>query len=219
MNTLLSLMLLLAFLPASLACAQTNPTEKPRFSSLTDDTSRFIFYSVLEGLYEDGLSNADVDQILLKNEGESYFNFIYSCPVCTATIQALQSYRNRPEHLYSLKSDDSTFGTGLSPALHAALYSGDTRRRLGAINLLMQGWMDRRIKSLHLPVEEQAKLLAKLEDKRREGMDALESFRHYGHGRDFGVTKAAPAYVDLDECAVCNGAVGKPMKLPDETTN
>ncbi len=195
--------------------AQTSPTEKPRYSSLTDETSRFVFYSVLEGLYEDGLSSQDVDLILLKHEGESYFNFIYSCPICTPAIQALQTYRARPEHLYSLKSGDSTFGKGLSASLHDDLYSGDSRHRLAAINTLMQGWIERRIKSMNLPVDEHARLLSELEDKRKEGMEALESFRRHEHGQGFGVEKAAPAYVDLDECAVCNGAVGKPMKLPE----
>lgn len=215
---LLRTLLVLAFAALPSLHAQTgSPPEKPRYSSLTDDTSRFIFYSVLEGLYEDGLSNADIDQILRKHEGENYFNFIYSCPVCTATVQALQAYRARPAHLYSLKSGDSTFGQGLTPALHDDLYSDDSRRRLGAINTLMQGWMDRRIKSLHLPSEEHARLLSDLEDKRKEGMEALASFRLHEHGKDYGVEKAAPAYVDLDECAVCNGAVGKPMKLPGET--
>ena len=215
MRKFLQISVVLALVSGPTAWAQTPLVEKPHFSSLTDETSRFVFYSVLEGLYEDGLSNGDVDQILSKKEGESYTNFVYSCPICTPTIQALLAYRVRLEHLYSLKSGASTFGKGLSAPLHEELYSDDSRQRLGAINTLMQGWMDRRIKSMNLPAEERAKLLTELEDKRKEGMEALESFRHHEHGQSFGVEKAAPAYVGLDECAVCNGAVGKPMKLPD----
>ena len=184
-----------------------------------DETTRFIFYSVLEGLYEDGLSNADVDQILLKKEGQSYFHFIYACPICTSTIWALQTYRARPTRFYGMKSSASTFGPGLTDKLHEQLYSEDAHQRLTAINALMQGWMTRRMDRLHLSDGERAALLDQLEKKRREGMDALESFRHYGHGPDFGVAKAAPAYVDLEECAVCNGAVGKVMKLPGDSTD
>lgn len=77
-----------------------------------DEASRFVFYSVLEGFYEDGISNADVDQILLKQEGQTYFHFIYACPVCTSTVWALETYRARPAYFYSMKSPASTFGTG-----------------------------------------------------------------------------------------------------------
>lgn len=69
---------------------------------------------------------------------------------------------------------------------------------------------------MHLPEGGRAALLEQPEKKRQEGMSALESFRHHGHGPDFGVEKAAPACVDLEECAVCNGAVGKVMKLPGD---
>lgn len=180
-----------------------------------DDTSRFIFYSVLEGLYEDGLTNKDVDQILLKNEKQRYYHFIYACPVCGATIWALEAYRGRPERLYGLKREGSTFGDGLSAELHEQLYNDDVQKRLIAINTLMQKWMDRRMKAINLSVKERAVLLEALQKKRKEGMDALESFRKLEHGPNFGVAEAAPAYVDLQECAVCNGAVGKPMKLPE----
>lgn len=188
---------------------------KPGVKPDIDDTSRFIFYSVLEGLYEDGLSNKDVDRILLKNEKQRYFHFIYACPVCGATIWALEAYRGRPERLYGLKREGSTFGDGLSDELHEQLYSDDTQKRLGAINTLMKTWMERRMKVMNLSAKDRAALLEALEKKRKEGMEALESFRKLEHGPSFGVAEAAPAYVDLQECAVCNGAVGKPMKLPE----
>jgi hypothetical protein len=187
------------------------PREKPDI----DDTSRFIFYGVLEGLYEDGLSNKDVDQILMKKEKQTYFHFIYACPVCGATIWALEAYRGRPERLYGLKREGSTFGNGLSPELHEQLYSDDPQKRLIAINTLVKTWMERRMKAMNLSVKDRAALLEALEKKRKQGMEALESFRKFQHGPNFGVAEAAPAYVDLQECAVCNGAVGKPMKLPE----
>ena len=62
-------------------------------------------------------------------------------------------------------------------------------------------------------------LLEKLEEKRKEGMEVLENFRKAGHGPGWGVAEAAPAYVDLEECAVCNGAVGKLMKMPGDKSN
>ncbi len=179
-----------------------------------DDTSRFIFYSVLEGLYEDGLSNEDVNQILMKKENQSYFHFIYSCPICGPTIWALEAYRSRPERFYGLKKAGSTFGHGLPDSLHKKLYSEDSDQRLIAINTLVMEWISRRMNTMHLSEEDRASLLKALEQKRKAGMEALESFRSLEHGPEFGVAQAAPAYVDLEECAVCNGAVGKVMKLP-----
>lgn len=181
-----------------------------------DDTTRFIFYSVLEGLYEDGLSNADVDQILLKKEGQHYFHFIYACPICDATIWALQAYRARPAEFYDLKTRANTFGPGLAGKLHDQLYSDDPHQRLAAINSLMQGWMARRMDRMRLADGERTALLDRLEKKRKEGMNALESFRWLRHGPSLGVAEAAPAYRDIEECAVCNGAVGKAMKLPGD---
>lgn len=51
---------------SGIACAQSLPDNAPRPRAEIDATARFIFYSVLEGLYEDGLANEDVDQILMK---------------------------------------------------------------------------------------------------------------------------------------------------------
>lgn len=179
-----------------------------------DPTARFIFCAVLEGLYQDGLSTEDVAQILMKKEKQSYFHFIYACPICTPTIWALETYRARPEHFYGLKSGASTFGSGLSRTLHEQLYSEDSNQRLLAINTLVRSWFARRLDLMNLSPQERDELLRQLEQKRKDGMRALESFRKREHGPDFGVAEAAPAYRDLDECAVCNGAVGKIMKLP-----
>jgi len=180
-----------------------------------DETRRFIFYAVLEGLYEDGVSNLDVDQILMRREHESYFHFIYACPICTSTIWALQAYRSRPEGFYSLKMGRSaTFGPGLPEDIQKQLYSENPHERLTAINTLVKKWMDRRIEQSHLSEPARKELLESLEKKRKEGMAALTSFRHHEHGPNSGPEFTEPAYIDLDECAVCNGAVGKLMKLP-----
>jgi hypothetical protein len=216
MQTVAAFILAIAGLLLAHASAQEHTRSSSAASPQFDATSRFIFYSVLEGLYEDGLSNEDVDQILLKRKGQSYFHFIYACPICTATIWGLQAYRSRPEHLYSLKSGASTFGSGLSDSLHAHLYSDDPHQRLIAINALVKSWLSRRMEKLNLSEDDRKVLLKKLEEKRQNGMDVLESFRKGEHGPHFGVAEAAPAYVNLEECAVCNGAVGKLMKLPHD---
>ena len=211
--SLLALAIGFATFVAPLAPAPLVAEEAERKGRI-DATSQFIFHSVLEGLYEDGLTNDDVAQILMRREKESYFHFIYACPVCNATIWALEAYQSRPGSFYGLKLSGGTFGGGLAKELHDQLFSKDPAQRLTAINTLVKSWIERRMKRLRLSVDEQKALVKQLELKREEGMKMLESFRKKEHGENFGVAQAAPAYVDLTECAVCNAAAGKPMKLP-----
>jgi hypothetical protein len=209
------LLILLAALGFSTAAPAQNSRADTAKRSGFDEATRFVFHAVLEGLYEDGVSDADVKQILMRKEKQTYFHFILSCPLCGTTIWALEAYRDRPKGFYGLKTYVSTFGPGLTEAQHAQLFSDDPKVRLTVINALVQTWLERRMKAMRLTDGERAQLLDALEKKRQAGMDALVSFRKKQHGENLGVAEAAPAYVGLEECAVCNAAVGKPMKLPD----
>jgi len=193
-----------------LVCPLPSLADRLERQSDFDAGARFIFYSVLEGCYEDGLTNRDVDQILLRNPNQSYTHFIYSCPVCMPTIWGLQAYRSRPDAFFSLKSQASTFGPGLPADLEKQLFSANPHQQLIAVNTLMKNWIAQRMDRMNLSARQRADLLADLEKKRKQGMEALKSFRHNEHGAN-----NMADYADLDECAVCNGAVGKVMKLPD----
>ncbi|MGA2543862.1 MAG: hypothetical protein ABSG78_20110 [Verrucomicrobiota bacterium] len=207
---------------AAPALAQTNsmgPPSRAAGHSGIDGTSRFIFYSVLEGLYEDGLSSNDVERILMKGKGGAngpYLHFIYACPICTATIWALEAYRDRPKAFYSLKNGfGGTFGPGLSDELHQQLYSDDIHQRLMAINSLEKTWLERRMTDMNLSGKESAALLAELEKKRQQGSDMLKGERRPSPGAAAGGVTGVPDFYDLEECAICNGAVGKGIKLPE----
>jgi hypothetical protein len=174
-----------------------------------DDTQHFIFFSVLEGLYEDGVSKKDVAQILMKKDGDYYYHFIYACPVCEATIWALEAYQSRPNRFYRRKLPlDATLGPGLSEPNHSQLYDDDPRVRLAAINSLVKTWIDRRMAVMNFSPDNRMKMLEALEKKRKEGMQTLKNWKN-------GEMFYAPAYGDIDECAVCNAVVGKPMKMPE----
>ena len=192
------------FFPAILAL-MLFADRAPAAESRLGETQRFIFHSISEGLYEDGVSTEDVDRILMRREDEQYFHFIYACPVCTASIWAFDAYRLRPEKLYIVKSGASTFGYGLEKEIREALHSDDVKRRLSAINTLIGRWIERRMDTLRLTKAERAELAEKLEEKRELGFARLKQFRE--------VASYAPAYHGQDkwECAVCRAAVGKPM--------
>jgi len=183
-----------------------------------DDAHCFIFYAVLEGCFEDGLSTEDVAQILMQRENESYFHFVYSCPICTPTIHALEVYRSRPSAFYSLKSGASTFGSGLTPDLKKQLYSDSAELRLSAISSLMQRWIARRMSLLALSDKQRDQLQKAIEDKRQKGMNALKHFKadKFESGPNAEkpmVSFYAPAFIAIEECAACNAAVGTSLKL------
>ncbi|MDB6026512.1 MAG: hypothetical protein JWM68_2735 [Verrucomicrobiales bacterium] len=180
-----------------------------------DDAHRFVFYAVLEGSYEDGLSTEDVSQILLKEEKDKYHyaHFVYACPLCTPTIHALEAYQSRPKQFYGMKKQGSTFGSGLSAELKQQLYSAKPEDRLAAINTLIQGWVAKRISLLRLTDQERTQLQTSLEKLRKIGMDRLK-----GNLNDLKTGGSAhypvSAFTTIQQCAVCNGACGLKLK-PD----
>ena len=100
----------LPFRPMGPALQQPDGADRKH---LADEFDRMIFYAVLEGLYEDGVSNEAVDIVLLKDPTSgSYAHFVYGCPICAPTIDAFRMYRARPQ-FYSRKGITDTYGTGL----------------------------------------------------------------------------------------------------------
>ena len=174
-----------------------------------DEAYRFIFYAVQEGCYEDGLSNGDVAQILLRDDKTKYHyaHFIYACPVCTPTIHALEAYQSRPEHFYAMKSPATTFGPGLGADLGKKLYSQKPEDRLEAINSLMQRWISRRTTMLRLSDKERAELQSTLEKMRKKEKGYLQNWE-----TDRGSTYPISAFTNVHQCAVCNGACGMALQ-------
>jgi len=187
-----------------------------------DQGYRFIFYAVMEGCYEDGLSSNDVAQILLKNEkvksySTVYAHFIYACPVCMPTIHALEAYQSRPSAFYGIKvswgqedtTKASTFGPGLAGDLKEKLYSEKPEDQLAAINTLMQRWVSKRILLLRLTDKERADLQKTLEEMRKKGMGYLKDWEKSNPSQ-----YQMSAFKNVNQCAVCNGACGLNLK-PD----
>lgn len=165
---------------------------------------QFVFFSVLEGLYQDGASQADVERILMKQGDEyGYEHFIYSCEICTATLLAFQLYKDRPAHnMYKGPNPNRAFGQGLSAEIQAGLNSDDVKIRLETIHGLVSDWINGRMNSMNPSDAKRASLRRAFEEGRRQGMKALEIFK-----KSPELIKAyAPGYADLNECAICNAA-------------
>ena len=103
MQRLLSLLAFLAvFLAVGVRWCVGGEVEPGYFTP----TYRLVFYAVLEGCFEDGLTDADVNQILLKEKPDTHYyeHFIYACPVCMPTMHALETYRQRPRSFWNENS-------------------------------------------------------------------------------------------------------------------
>ncbi|MEM9017951.1 MAG: hypothetical protein AAGC68_13135 [Verrucomicrobiota bacterium] len=172
------------------------------------DAYQLVYFGVLEGLFRDGVTTEEVDLILTDSETGHYVHFIYACPICMATIHALELYRERPR-FYGIKdfappAKFRTFGPGLSDEARAKLSSDEVKIRLTIIHELVGGWVSERLASLDLSEEEKKQIEAELEAGRERGMSMLKSYEAEGEG---SLKSYAPAYADLKECAICNAAL------------
>ncbi|MEM0970471.1 MAG: hypothetical protein AAGJ31_14040, partial [Verrucomicrobiota bacterium] len=138
------------------------------------DAYQLVYFGVLEGLFRDGVTTEEVDLILTESKTGTYDHFIYACPICMATIHALEFYRERPR-FFGLKdfappAKFRTFGPGLSDEVRAQLGSDDVKTRLRVIHELAGGWVSRRLTSLNLTEVERENMEAEMEAGRERGM-------------------------------------------------
>ncbi len=66
--------------------------------------NRFVFFAVLEGLFEDALPEDAVKLILRQDKGE-YVHFIKGCPICTPAVEAFRAYASRSTFYFERKGE------------------------------------------------------------------------------------------------------------------
>jgi hypothetical protein len=159
--------------------------------------SQLIFFSVLEGLYRDGVSNDDVDKIIPPNkQGHPTFdreNFVYACPLCHPAFEAFRLYRQR-EPFYGLKARIDTFGPSLGADVSAQLHSPDPAKRREAIQGLIQHWVAERLDMMRLSDTERAEITSEMEKGRKQGMNGLKQPGQTSQTRT--------------NCPICDGSFG-----------
>jgi hypothetical protein len=160
-----------------------------------DELEKQIFFSVLEGLYVDGVSNEAVDAICAIDPVHGYTaNFVWACPICMPAYEAFRLYRSRPE-FRSKKTGGDTFGAGLAPAELARITTGDIAERQKAIMELVGHWTERRVEMLRLSPDERAQWEVAMQVMRKQGMEMLAQYRNLGG-----------SYAQMEECPFCDGA-------------
>ncbi len=209
-RALVFLVVAVLLVPSGIVRAEDEPQRRADVAA----ASQTVFYAVLEGCFADGLTDADVDQILRREApDQGPVHFVYACPVCTAAEEALTTYRERAL-THDKRGGKRTFGPGLTPETHARLYSADLHERLAAIHDLEERWVTRRVESLRLNPEELARTQAQLRLARDEGVSLLQRFLQEGSTKH-----SVPGYHEGDECALCNVAAGMKLKLASSPAN
>lgn len=155
-----------------------------------------IFHAVLEGLYDDGVSNEAVDLILQKQESGTYTHFIRGCPTCNYVLEALRHYRARPDFV-SFKGAYNTWGTGLDKGLRDRLESEHMKVRIDVVHTLVTRWIDNRMDRLRLNKRERAAWNLDMKRRAKEGMGLLSNKQD---------VEQAELWSDLS-CPSCEGAV------------
>ena len=144
-------LLLLAFL---LTLASATVAGAAKFDSENSDTPekdfpferRVIFFAVLEGLCETGVNSEDLKFILpnpdtmVDPEHPDQVNFVYACPICHPTFDALRTYHGRQKFYGQKGTIYNTFGAGLDAKTQQDLRADPETCRL-AIRMLIDGWV------------------------------------------------------------------------------
>jgi hypothetical protein len=178
-----------------------NPDDESRYNR----EFRLIFFAVLEGLYEDGVAGEALELIIpdektMMIEGSpEKTNFVYACPICTPTFDALRVYKSR-SLFYSQKGTKyNTFGPGLSEEIMRQLKGTQFERR-DAIERLVNKWIKRRLENSRLTCNEKEQIEKNLSTMRKKGEKMLKTFQSEQGFEGFG-----KYYDNWKKCAACSG--------------
>lgn len=176
--------------------AQTSPPAPTR-SAESDPYELGIFLAVLEGLYADGASTADVERVLSTPEGGGwYLHFVSACPICEPARRAFETYRARLVHR-AKTGEELAFGPGLPPEIARRLASDDVDVRDAGVQAMVQRYLARWIVEHRLGEEERTDWTRALEERRKKGLMTLQTQQEGGAGLYPPWKKG---------CAICDGA-------------
>lgn len=191
--------------------------ENPEPGHEYSEAHKFVFFSVLEGCYRDGLTNKQIDLIIPPIERSDFrdhsVNMVVTCPLCGPAFDAFNMYAEHKRFNSQPKKITSytTFGPGLSKEVKIELAKPGKPCRT-ALQGLIKKWIEERINKHRLTKEETKALREELDRMRKEGEDALKRFKEGKHGESLQKT-----YLQWgDECPVCSGAspMGRVLKVP-----
>ena len=143
-----------------------------------DPACRLVFHAVLEGLYEDGVTDDIVNSIVPPDKSgceKMRRSFVLGCPLCQPTFEAFCAYQARPK--FSDGGTKSTFGKGLPNDLKASLLSDTLSTRLIALRQPVHHWVETRLRSMKLSEEERNKWWVDLLARSSQGTATLAELK------------------------------------------
>ncbi|MEM0898138.1 MAG: hypothetical protein AAGJ79_14770 [Verrucomicrobiota bacterium] len=172
-----------------------------------NETHRFVFFAVLEGCFNDGVTQEEIDLIIpLRPEKEGFrnitTNMVLTCPLCSPSFDAFRLYADRLTFISSITKEKgyNTFGPGLSNDVLEELAKPGLPCR-NAIQGLIQKWIDERIERSHLPKRKEQALRKELAEMRKDGEAALVRLQNGELGEELQAH-----YKEWKGCPVCSGA-------------
>jgi hypothetical protein len=178
-QTILLSLALLAIV--SVSCGREDaPAQAPSERKLTEgDRTRFVYFAVLEGLWEEG-ADRPMPEALLNNPWKV---FVPKCPICMPVMEACRSYvKDIPRIVVADAS-----GTGFPNEVKTGLKSSDRAAQLKALESMVQRYVSRRFDRTVMNPDE------------RTGMTNLLLM-----GKKTGMTMKEQSFGDF--CPSCNGA-------------
>lgn len=167
-------------------------------AEITDsDLRQFVFFAVLEGLYQQDLPDETVDRLLeLDAETGQPLHFVYACPICHPTYDALTLYRSRRPFLGD-KLGRRDFASRLEPSVRSRLDSHDPAVRAETFGDLVRGFIARKVARSRWNEAEAAAWKQKFALASKEGEKHLRDYQAGNIGN----------YSWMKSCSMCRGAV------------
>ena len=173
----------------------------------TDPACRLVFFAVLQGLYEDGVSDEVVNSIVppdKKGREKMRHSFVLDCPLCQPTYEAFCAYQSRPRFLEEDKA--SSLGKGLDAKTVEGLMSKTVSTRLITLRRPIKRWVETRLVSMKLDTGERKKWWDEVSARANQGTATLR-----------GLTVKDPWYKEWSGywgCAACLGSQDACGNLP-----
>jgi hypothetical protein len=164
-----------------------------------DPACRLVFFAVLQGLYEDGVSDEVVNNIVppdKKGREKMRHSFVLDCPLCQPAFEAFCVYQSRPR--FTDDSKTSTLGKGLPEKTVKGLMSKTLSVRLTTLRTPIRMWVENRLVSMKLDEQERQKWWKDITARVGQGTGTLKHLK----GTD-------PWYKDWAAywgCAACLGS-------------
>ena len=176
------------------------------------EAHRFVFFAVLEGCFDDGVRQQEIDLMIpirsdRENRRSIVKNMVYSCPLCSAVFDGLRLYSDRQGFISGMSKTEwyNTFGQGLHEKTRKALAEEGASCRK-AIQGLVNTWIEKRISKSGMTPEEVKTIRKQLALMRDDGEKALKAMQEGKMG-----AKLQKNYEGWKECPICQGV--SPMTI------